>query len=367
MWPRFLTGWLQRVATFIRGVATFLERLSTEAPADPLQQLAARFPGAPEHWLRDIASRAPHIAQGLTHDAARPAAPSDNGQPKPDLDEPKVKHTSHRPIHVGVAEPSAPTEGNGAASRPSEYGPRSVSPRLPRLRLLSFEERDGRETQRQRRLKLVHVRRPRQEAGDATAKILEGNANTQDPTRANPASPASGDAGKSTQPLLLGAEVDRTIDPISFLAMESIAPRPDDIRSMEGDGQRICFDEHRVTLMFERVPDPPASKAVYVEAAPSSLVKQAHGSTLGAPIARLEPNNHAEPSRKTQFRRGGNAHHLTFMPAPQRSSKTRFSAEHFTPLWPSLPPADDSIPDAPIEAPRLSEYRREQEEGLWNG
>ena len=68
---RMLAGVLRRVASALEGDA---KGGGVEAAA---AALAERFPGAPEHWLRYIAARAPHLADAepLDADVSKPESP----------------------------------------------------------------------------------------------------------------------------------------------------------------------------------------------------------------------------------------------------------------------------------------------------
>jgi hypothetical protein len=109
-----LSRWSMRLAALLRRVVSALDRLSG-APDPRMAALAARYPGAPEHWLRHIANRAPHLAETMPPpppptEARRAEARAQRAEPPPPLHLAPHGHQQRRtPLALVEARQAAPT------------------------------------------------------------------------------------------------------------------------------------------------------------------------------------------------------------------------------------------------------------------
>ena len=108
--PSVLRQFLQALAAFARAVARALEAAAgAQRPAGrstAMEALSERFPGAPEHWLRVIAERAPHLAEAIVTEQA--VAPEPIRPPtRLRLAWPRRRPAAPRP----PVAPSEPTDG----------------------------------------------------------------------------------------------------------------------------------------------------------------------------------------------------------------------------------------------------------------
>ncbi len=340
-------GLLTRLAVALRGMAAALERRARRPEDADADALAARFPGAPEHWVRYVATRAPHLARA-------PGAESERSGPAPATREPTRQ-----------AAPVAPLELAPGASR--RRGP---------LTLLTTRDADEhgtlsvRDASRSRRGRLRLLWR-RTVHGSGAPDGHDGGGGLDRSSLDGPAM----DPGAPRQ-----AGIDR--EPYTWLPTPP-APRANAHERRappaEGDGAPRTRGEPAAHVPVSPRPlrwvtlrrgetEPPATTEERLERRSAMLgapaqdrlqVDRASG-RRGAPLSALFAM--PSPSR---------AHADVDLPQPsarsaRRDAALRIDREDAAPTWPSLPPGSETAPSAHVPAPRLEDLRQEQEDGRWS-
>jgi hypothetical protein len=334
---RWFAGVLRSVARALDEPGAGRDRVDAATAA-----LAVRFPGAPEHWLRYIATRAPHLAQA-------PASESQaNTSENPRVD-------SRR--RWWWPRPAIADEAAASALRDRESGPvPAAKPAKPRDTKIGAAE--SRRAASRPRLRIVESPKPQamveQEANpewhaEGSAAIERPRLVIQDrqPTRRAHLRLAKTRAASDTQPAPAWADKGATARP--QLALPDRPQRESDAVPYLSD-RRLESGE-----VSNRAPTPlpPARKTLAERTWMSGALRR--------PGASDWPDWTAAAGSKSS--------HLTpFGHLPTRRAVDPAWSADTQDLWPKLPPLEPiDINNAPVGTPNVDGLRAEQDAGSWSG
>lgn len=362
---RFLTGWLRTLAAFMRSAAALLERMSSPQPASAaMTDLAARYPGAPDHWLQYIAAHAPLFPEA--EDQKPFLQPSPNKNDRRDQSEP-VPSLKKAPLNFASSEKSRKPSafkffGNQARQQVAKISfPDRNAKSPPRPHFVRAD--GGRVKTAPLRLQpdvANDVRPPAANANDEIAAAVTSaqksnlrlirNEGTRTPNEEHTTQPMEKEAGEIrwTQ----NSPIARLVRLIGL----GETPAQDIQNDIEW-----CNDlpvKREVALQAPPLKRPTESAVMSAER-PAPHTSSAELFT--APAAEQLPRALEFPQQTSRI--PGEPY---FGPAKPPAINPKFPVEHFDRRWPALPPVVEPIHDAPIEPPRLSRLAREQEDGLWN-
>jgi hypothetical protein len=133
-----LARWSTRLASFLRRVVSALDRVAGSEDSR-MAALSARYPGAPEHWLRHIAKRAPQLAGHAPSPPREPEQAERRAEPPPPLHLVPRAQAPRRPVLALV--------GTRPAAPAATFLPRIARSARPSLRVLADEPRLRREVE----------------------------------------------------------------------------------------------------------------------------------------------------------------------------------------------------------------------------
>jgi hypothetical protein len=338
-----MAGWLlgivaQHVAAMLRRMARALDASQGDRALDAATEaLRARFPGAPDHWLRYIALRAPALAAAKSVDteARVPSAP-ESRRAAPDLRfgqgddgpgtaplklERKARRTRQEPL---VAE-----RFPAPAKKPASDVPRSSEWIRPKLRVIRSEfsardtavenSRDGveRRATRVKATERSHQDSPEQTPVPSPKRVRLEESVARTPAKWEPRAPAghAGVFGWFALPRLTRM----TEWPQAAVPRIRRAPESADLSPREWS-------------------EPPQSTT--------------HALSLGPAVA---------TQRANRFER------LFSAAALQSAAGPAWSIEDTRSRWPELPPSTDDAEPMPVTLPNLAKLRAEQDRGAWSG
>lgn len=325
---------LRAIAALMRALAQALEGAAPGRSSDAaLATLSTRFPGAPEHWLRVIAERAPHLAEAGETEAEGEAAPPPRVRPPTRLRLAWPARTRRNPSRSAGTPP-----GRAAAPAPTWAEPqRRSEPQPAPTETSKTHQRPG--------LRLGPPHRPATPAGQVAAAAaagggeLEVRAGPQPRGRRAPVSFSGDQAPPRPTPTFAAREpaprgqafaaepspVRRSAEERGWTGAREPAPRPPQFTgATAGSGAPDAWPE------LEARPD--TGRAAFPEPPPARR----------APPDPNEPSLAAKPRGRTPWTSGPD------------------------PRWPALPPPDaEETAPAPISRP--DRHVAEQELGRWNG
>jgi len=351
--PGLLQRFLQALAALARGVAQALDRAAgyprPAGGAAALDALAERFPGAPEHWLRVIAERAPQLAEADLDEAAvelppiRPPRRLRLAWPGRRARAPRPLAFAADPGRHLAADESWPDLEAAVPARP-EFGRARRAPPTPAVPPPAPSAKAARP-----QLRLVASRpEPRRPAASAhsdesrSARPLRDLA-TEPPARPRPTLTFAPRAAPRAAPLAA---------PTPTLAPSPPKPAPEPAwPSLDEPTQRVAW-----TGVPAHAPDPQRTWA----AEPPRPEPAGVPAFSAAPPARASVD-HWEPLAHPPAQRAA----PTPAERPSAGERPAF-IERQDPRWPPLPPADqDEI--AEVSPPGVARHVREQEFGGWSG
>ncbi|HUO90319.1 MAG TPA: hypothetical protein VMU08_14185 [Rhizomicrobium sp.] len=344
---RWLVRW---IAGLLRAAASALDggdRLDAATAA-----LAARFPGAPEHWLRYIAARAPQLAAA------------------------EVAETQAGPPSAGAEHPAAP--------RVRWWWPRTRARRasplhLPRRELVE-RPRPGEQPEAPEigKTQVADERRGRRMAPRPRLHL----AGPLEPRRTPEASLKPGTALRSPPKTSLRLATEERASPRADLraAVGPAAQRPEppraEAQNEQGEEARRAGHLHlavrsgRDEVHVLTLPAPAEAPKAGTAEQPTAPLRPARGEwaswTSSGPALRSEEfasrhrDRDAPPAASFTPWRGQ---------APRRASIGRtWPAEAPQNNWPELPPLEPAdIANAPARLPNIDRLRAEQDHGSWSG
>jgi hypothetical protein len=354
-WP-LVRIWARRLALFLDRVARRLEDISTAAGHGDAKStqteravaaLAKRFPGAPDHWLRDIAARAPHIAL----------------LPEPDATDPVVGMAKIEPRSPSRTQwwwPHLRKRGRPLASPPAQHVAAQAEHRSEEHR----ENVNMTATTNKKDAPLIihhHPSKPR-----ATLRFDAPPAATEGLDAAGPPLPApertAGVKPRGTR--------------LRLAIVESRQPEKDG-----GD-----LPPHRALPQETPRPPPQLKRLPHTAKTPST---ESPGSAIQSPVRNRPSIDHTEQDRirSEQLRSPnpvtGRGPIELVERAPPPTASARRPIVDFSPVhsakrqsawkvegaeqnWPPLPPPRCDIPEAPVGSAKLDRLRLEQDRGTWS-
>lgn len=347
--PWLVQRFLQALAALARGVAQALERAAGSprpaGAAAALDALAERFPGAPEHWLRVIAERAPQLAHADLDEAAVELAPIRPPR-RLRLAWPGRRARALRPPVLAAnrgrdpaAEESWPDIEAAAPPHP-EFGRARQAPPKPAV---PSPERSAKSARPQLRLVASHPHlrsptAPAQSDASRAARPLRDLA-TKPPARPRPT------LTFAPRPAPFAAPTPTLAPPPPKPVPEPVWPALDEpTRQVAWTGVPAHGPDPRRTWAAEPPRPEPAGGPAF-SAAPSARASVDHWEPLAHP-----PAQRAAPAPAER---------------PSAGGRPAFTERH-DPRWPPLPPADqDEV--AEVSPPGVARHVREQEFGGWSG
>ncbi len=338
-------GLLTRLAAMLRRLAATLERAARPRKAADVRALAARFPGAPDHWLAYIADRAPHLAQASDPGGADDAmGTAERGRvaevrsaPPPPVDAvADAPRRSGRPAFRPAGEPAA-----------ADSGARPGARERPRLRFRTeAEERAG---AREPEGAPFGERATPERGGRAPIAGLRTLGDGSRPRRR---------WSRVAPPVAVGG-VPPDAPAVPPHAPDTAGARSETTALEPLDPQRA----RRARAARSSTPGPTAPPAE-----PSRPPVEGREGRDGAFMAWA-----ARPAASRTAARGGerpaDAHadaHSVALPTRPRDAALRTEEDGVAPAWPSLPPPAATAPPIDVPPPDLEALRHEQEDGRWS-
>lgn len=337
-------GLLKRLVAALRGVAAALERRTRRPEEADADALAARFPGAPDHWVRYVAARAPHLARA-------PREGSDGSGLAPTTREP-TRQTAPAPA-LEVAPDTPRRRGRltllttrDADEHGSPSAPDALSGQRGRLCILP------RRATHERRAPDGH-----DGGGDLDGTSLDGRngepgasrqaGTARESTTWSPSPPASrkNAPGRRMPPADGDGTPPTRGEPRAHGPLSPPLQRWVTLR--RGEAERPAPTDGRLALR-DAMLRAPSSSPLLLGRAPGK--REAAPAAISSSSRRRADVDFSHPSAPTSRREAG----------------LRIDREDGPPTWPSLPPRSETAPSAHVPAPRLEQLRREQEDGRWN-
>lgn len=342
-----LARWSGRLAAFLRRIARALERLSG-ASGPGFAELAAQFPGAPQHWLRDVAALADDRGKIRRIKVAEPAPRA----PRPVVDaspRPTVRSSPQEPSAIAKVSPQSPAPDQSSAKPKVRFLPPNANPRPPRFIAVDPPRQPDMRRAAPIETASDRVASRRQEAPMPQRRVAL-RLIPPAPEHA-PAWPRADDAG--TIPPSVRAETPSAPVRIPRTLLAGIrAALRSSLRPVPPNATSPPKPRHAATPS----PHPRQSTPTLVS-----------GTETVPPAAQREPiegfahRPRVSPPQGVAVRPGAAARGQERWSAPVGS----VAAMDLSDRWPALPSVGDA--DCGIEPPRLHELRREQEQGLWSG
>lgn len=304
-------GWARSLVAFFADVmhrlASTLDRAAGR-PEPSLAVLMQRFPGAPEHWLRDIAERSPQVSPELSPPEPAPALV---------LPQAASRRATRLDLPGEVAEHAVPSLSLSASG-----------PARRRVRLQFHPERRREDAEP---LRLPESKRERPAPSQHEAQLP--TARSVPRLRLVPRQEPSGspDAREWTEPTQLAASDLRLANDHATRSAPPLCTSP---RTVAEPAPPLSFPPQQAST--------PASAPALSQRKTRSLssLSLAATQTIAAPPPRW------------------------IAALPQSHSGLRPLSHEVS--WPELPGVTQSVRDECLPPPRFDELRREQEEGLWN-
>jgi WAS/WASL-interacting protein len=375
-WLRQLWRWMRACLRAIGGV-----ELSTAQPLQArLDELADRYPGAPEHWLRYIAERAP-----APPEADRPPAAEPSGQPPPRRAERRPDRRGGKPspeLRTSPQPRSAPPPPVRRIVNSTDPSPWPERSSTPRPRWSAEAPRTS------------PARTPALSWRQDVARAREQNSAQSPPGQARPGSMvrfAEQAAAKPAAPTSAVADRPRRAPALVFAEASAGGRPPSPAASVQATASPTV---HARATEFGRPQSPPAEIEVPTGPSPrrsrpppppggapaSPGRRQAEAAAFAAaarisdrPVAQPAPPSSRRSKVALDWPEDRTAQLQQIWPAaapaaaPPEAPAWLETASGGDPLWPDLPPAGGGVAELATIAIRPSpSARHEQEFGRWS-